>query len=865
MSLNVSKLVGVVIFGVAGVAGWLLLNWSSEPRPLSADPPPNGPPTTVSVVFVLDSSPNMFPWDGYDYFQLAKDGILQILRNEDLTDDGRYEFGLVQYCQPESPGYVQGSQSPGSIQRGTVHWFAPTWISDDDARTQAIAWVEDLEPCTHFTRGLFDMGIKSAATAIANSSADQKHILYIGTGEYRLPLPCPMAAYDTKDNTGQSVCSYANEVYGLHTDGNGCKGGRCNRVCDVRHHSELAHASQVSFSAVQVGPKFNQSDVCGREEPEPYGKPPDYCNGVQPDAEYHPNRDGLLQELVQRDASTGEPCQGYGGLYARVAPAISFGLEGIVSQTQVSVEQRITDEIAESIRQALCQWADDDDQDGDGFANLCDNCPHVSNPRQRDCDEDGIGDLCHTEEECGNQPGDMDDDDLDGLCNGLDTCPGGDDCLIRYWIEKDSLYVCVPPAEGEPVDLSTCGCDRDDNNAPDLCQMAQVHRPDTLPPENTPSDPNDPDFATSFDDSDPVARDGIPDCAQLAPITCHPFPEQADLTLNRANNQCVPGGSSTLSAEFTSAFCEFQSSADTAADFLLSRGWYVDGLQGALALNASAVYPPDDSGDESFGLGILTLNAALAQPGSQLKSPILALPDASSCERCSGGDIESWRRCPMFEPWPYTVVQLDLSVSNANDQRWHIVVLDPCAEGRERAHVVLSKMEGNATRVLVKQNCDSPTQCVELDQTITYKQNQYFRLHFAFNRTAPYELTEEYTACRQVNNDGSRVAIGVHRLGTASAHPSTQIEPGFYESARVGPTYYEPAGRGGSYQLAVYPENYGGTAPSLQIGRVRFYNGSPCQYWTELDDFSVCAACGCENDATWNCVDADFDNGCVVE
>jgi len=44
---------------------------------------------------------------------------------------------------------------------------------------------------------------------------------------------------------------------------------------------------------------------------------------------------------------------------------------------------------------------DGDDTDGDGVADVCDNCPDTSNADQADTDVDGIGDAC--ESPCGDR------------------------------------------------------------------------------------------------------------------------------------------------------------------------------------------------------------------------------------------------------------------------------------------------------------------------------------------------------------------------------------------------------------------------------------------------------------------------------
>lgn len=58
------------------------------------------------------------------------------------------------------------------------------------------------------------------------------------------------------------------------------------------------------------------------------------------------------------------------------------------------------------------------DGDGDGVKDLCDNCVGTANPTQQDTDSDGLGDACDS---CPTDP--LQDVDQDGLCAGHDVCP----------------------------------------------------------------------------------------------------------------------------------------------------------------------------------------------------------------------------------------------------------------------------------------------------------------------------------------------------------------------------------------------------------------------------------------------------------
>ncbi|NPA51533.1 MAG: hypothetical protein GXO22_01415 [Aquificae bacterium] len=89
------------------------------------------------------------------------------------------------------------------------------------------------------------------------------------------------------------------------------------------------------------------------------------------------------------------------------------------------------------------------DDDGDGIANVVDNCPEVPNPSQLDSDSDGVGDECDT-------------------CNAYSDCPS--------YAEQRISFVCETVAFEEPsdyysmiysfIDNSGCGCREFDQGNP---------------------------------------------------------------------------------------------------------------------------------------------------------------------------------------------------------------------------------------------------------------------------------------------------------------------------------------------------------------------------------------------------------------
>ncbi len=195
----------IIIVGVY----FLTVNWFSKPASSTAIPggpsteiqwldviaidpegtggndiPPGGggtlpaPPST-SVIFVIDSSENMYPRFGPDYFELAKQGIVNFLSHDSIPLDFTLEVGILQFTRVGAPRYTDLSQ------------YVYTRQLDASIRNGMILAIERLERSTHFSASLLEMGIREAKwfldTHSRGDANTQNHIILLTPGEYRLP------------------------------------------------------------------------------------------------------------------------------------------------------------------------------------------------------------------------------------------------------------------------------------------------------------------------------------------------------------------------------------------------------------------------------------------------------------------------------------------------------------------------------------------------------------------------------------------------------------------------------------------------------------------------------------------------------
>lgn len=139
----------------------------------------------------------------------------------------------------------------------------------------------------------------------------------------------------------------------------------------------------------------------------------DFCSDTRPTPE-----NNFCQEVVTTDPCTGVPW----------APT---DLDNFMSYTGSSCWERFTPQqwgrMHCWLRTHLASWlcSEGVDSDGDGWSDLCDNCPDVPNYDQVDVDRDGIGDACDP----------CIDSDFDGISDpGYEQpgCPTDDNCPLVY-------------------------------------------------------------------------------------------------------------------------------------------------------------------------------------------------------------------------------------------------------------------------------------------------------------------------------------------------------------------------------------------------------------------------------------------------